>query len=49
TLFCLTKRELLVSIVSAETRLHYYGNTTCWKGREPDSKQKPLIWRFFVF
>ncbi|CTP98393.1 hypothetical protein ECDEC12A_3123 [Escherichia coli DEC12A] len=35
----MTKRELLASIVSAETRLHYYGNTTCWKGREPDQQQ----------
>ncbi|EGW94339.1 hypothetical protein EAEG_01886 [Escherichia coli B921] len=45
----MTKRELLASIVSAETRLHYYGNTTCWKGREPDQQQKPPDFGGFLF
>ncbi|XTH91344.1 hypothetical protein ACNF0L_03900 [Escherichia coli] len=29
----------IAAIASAETRLHYYGNTICWKGREPNQQQ----------
>ncbi len=31
----------MASIVSAETRLHYYGNTTCWKAANQTSNKKP--------
>ncbi|EHV72731.1 hypothetical protein ECDEC6E_3058 [Escherichia coli DEC6E] len=29
--------------------MHYYGNTTCWKGREPDQQQKPPDFGGFLF
>ena len=30
----------MASIVSDDTRLHYYGNTTYSKAREPDQQKK---------